>query len=87
MADDRKYGKVTTERGEFHDGEPVFIFRAQDPIAWEAMEHYAMLCDQAGCGIEHVEMIRDQVHLFLDWSEKHPDKVKDKPGPLGQLPS
>ena len=48
MAKGTKYGRVTTEKGRIPEGEPVFILRAQDKLAAEAVGFYADLRRRVG---------------------------------------
>jgi len=78
---DGKYGEITSSKKEFHPGEPVFLLRAQDPIAPEAVDEYAMLCRSAGCHPEHVAAVIRHGDRIRDWQRAHPDLVKSRPGP------
>lgn len=46
MASDMKYGKVTTERKEFPEGEPLFVLRGQDQLAQKALAAYAQALEK-----------------------------------------
>lgn len=48
MAIERKYGRVTTERGNIPAEEPVIVFRAQDKLAPVLMRMYGQLCRSHG---------------------------------------
>lgn len=48
MAKETKYGQVTTERKRIPEDEPVFLLRAQDKLAAEAIGFYAELRRKAG---------------------------------------
>ena len=43
MAHDDKYGKVTVERGDIPEHEPVFVLRAQDILAAGTVLFYGRL--------------------------------------------
>lgn len=80
---DGKYGEVSTERKELHPGEPVFLLRAQDPLAPRAVDLYAEICEMRGCDPAHVEAAQRHAARIRAWQGEHPDLVKDKPGPGG----
>ena len=73
---DRKYGKVTTENGEFHEGEPVFILRAQDLVSLVAIDEYGGACDEAGVSDDHLVAIAEVYKDFDEWQENNSDKTK-----------
>jgi hypothetical protein len=48
MGMERKYGRVTTERGNIPAEEPVVVFRAQDKLTPTLMRMYGQLCASHG---------------------------------------
>lgn len=85
MAIDRKYGKVTAERGDVAHGdgvplnesdEPCFVIRAQDVLAVAAIRDYAHrafhkgLADVAGGAHAAADAV-------ADWQFANEDAVKD----------
>lgn len=77
---DGKYGKITAEKKIFHEGEPVFVLRAQDPYAPYAVLRYASFCEENGCLAEHVAACRKHAEKILQWQKDHPELVKIRPG-------
>lgn len=71
MAFDRKYGRVTLERGTIADDEPVFVVRAQDALAPALLEHYASMCEQAGSPERHVRGVVSAAEGFRVWQRTH----------------
>lgn len=69
MAIERKYGKVTTEKGSIHPEEPVIIFRGQDKYASAVVRFYATLVASHG----DVEMAKE-AHKTADALEAWPKK-------------
>lgn len=57
MAQDLKYGTVTTERGSIPDDEPVFLLRGRDALAAFALDAYW----EAACMTCRAEGFRDKV--------------------------
>lgn len=69
MAIERKYGKVTTERGAIPDNEPVVVFRGQDALAPVVMRMYAMLCGSHG--LSEMAQQAEKTALELEaWGKK-----------------
>ena len=79
MAGDAKYaidtGKfVNRESGEeIPDDEPVFIFRARDMHAHNALAYYKTLCTN----IDHQAAIKKQLDRFLDFAMDYPQRMKE----------
>lgn len=71
-----KYGHIQTERGKFHDGEPVFILRAADAAALETLGAYLGMCAFLGCSADHLGGIQDIINQFELWQHTNPELVK-----------
>ena len=76
MAAEGKYGRITTERGDIPDDEPVFLIRAQDRVAVALLDRYAMLAEAAGSPPRHLTGTREAIERFVAWQSEHPDRVK-----------
>jgi hypothetical protein len=76
MAQEGKYGKITTERGSIPDDEPVFLLRAQDRLSVQAIEAYMRLCQVNGCPSPHLEALDEVFLAFVNWQGQHPRRVK-----------
>jgi hypothetical protein len=74
-----KYGIITTEKKQFHPGEPVFLLRATDPLAPLAIFKYATICADAGCSPEHVQAVNDHGQRIEKWQKANPALVKQLP--------
>lgn len=73
MAKERKYGKVTTERGKIPEDEPVFLFRAQDEYASAVLRFYASLRQTGGDG-DGAHRVLACAREFDGWgTKKKPD--------------
>lgn len=68
MANDMKYGKVTTEHGKFDDDEPVFVLRGQDVLALETLIHYREQADRFGCSAKFRDDVNREIGRFSSWS-------------------
>lgn len=69
MAIDRKYGRVTTEKGTIGDDEPVVVFRAQDILLLNVLSAYRLACGMAGCPPEHIAGIDATIAQVREWQE------------------
>lgn len=76
-----KYGAVTTERGTFHPGEPVFIIRAQDATAIRNVANYlhdlqSIEDPKKARDPEMLKAIQDDISAFSKWAADNPNLVK-----------
>jgi len=76
MGYDGKYGRVTTERKEIPDDEPVIVIRAQDALACPLVSAYFELCVRRGAGEEHRRAVEQAYTRFADWQEAHAGQVR-----------
>lgn len=67
MAIDNKYGKVTLEKGNIGEDEPVFVFRARDLLAPSTLWYYLELCTDNGSPEGHLKAIRQAINQFEQW--------------------
>jgi len=68
MARDLKYGKITTERGEFpREDEPVFVLRGKDVLALETLRHYCEQARRFGCSGDFLRETSSAVDRFAEW--------------------
>lgn len=74
-----KYGTITTTGKQFHPGEPVFILRATDPLAPDAIREYADLCEDWACAKDHVDAVLDHADRIEEWQKANPTLVKKLP--------
>jgi len=72
-----KYGRVTTERGTFHDGEPVFILRASDKGALAALSRYRNNVEESNAPREFLDSLDKLILDFTEWRVSNKDKVKN----------
>lgn len=70
-----KYGMVRTERGSIHGDEPVFLIRAQDQCAIEALLAYQRIAFRMNASTEFVDSVNEAIQAFQGWdgSRKMPD--------------
>jgi hypothetical protein len=71
MAIDRKYGRVTLEHGTIAEDEPVVVFRAQDVLLPELLQHYRLLCADAGSPPRHLDAIDKATDAIETWQQTH----------------
>lgn len=72
---DLKYGEVTTEYGNFIDGEPVIVFRCRDEQLPNMLRHYRSLCQQAGSPTFHLELIENSLARVEEWQAQNLSEV------------
>lgn len=74
MALDSKYGEIHVEK--IPDDEPIFIIRAQDAAAIDALINYGRVAEVAGATIEFVTGVNQVINDFESWRGRHADRVK-----------
>jgi hypothetical protein len=77
MAEDRKYGKVTLERGTIREDEPVVVFRGQDKLLPKVLAYYHLFCLKEGSPKEHLDLILSRRKEILIWQGDNKTKVPD----------
>ena len=75
MAIDGKYGKVTFEKGDIGEDEPVFVFRARDRLLPSVLEEYWWLCNDAGSPQHHLDSITKSKSDIEQWQSEHETQV------------
>lgn len=75
MAIDKKYGRVTLERGTIGEDEPVFVFRAQDELLLPVLNVYMQLALVAGSPTRHIAAIVDNFETIESWQASNPTKI------------
>ncbi|MGA2412675.1 MAG: hypothetical protein ABSG46_20120 [Candidatus Binataceae bacterium] len=71
MANENKYGRITTEKGSIPEDEPVFLLRAQDVCAVPTMEAYVNECEMRGSPQSHLDGIDEAIARFEAWQRDH----------------
>lgn len=71
MAIDNKYGRVTLERGSVGEDEPVVVFRAQDALLMDVLQHYRELCVAAGSPERHLVGIDEVLRVVNVWQAEN----------------
>jgi hypothetical protein len=71
MAISGKYGKISIPH--IGENEPVFILRAQDRLAGDAIEMYRLLVSSHN--LKFTDSIQKEINSFRDWkgNKKMPD--------------
>lgn len=70
-------GRVTTERGDIGDDEPVVLFRGQDQLLPDLLRKYLLDCIDAGSPIGHLKKIREVLSQIEEWQAVNRTKVPD----------
>lgn len=76
MGYEKKYGSITTERGDIPDDEPVFVLRAQDAAMVATLDAYLSMCSGLGSPQRHLNGIQEARETVRVWQQEHPDRVK-----------
>ena len=69
-------GKAKEILTHLHEGEPVFIFRAQDILSVMVLSHYAKLIEDYTSGGGQLTSVIDTANEFREWQRANPGKVK-----------
>ena len=69
-------GKAGQILQHLHDGEPVFILRAQDILATMSLKHYLTLVEMYNPGSIQVEQVTHMINDFLAWQRANPSFIK-----------
>jgi hypothetical protein len=75
MAIDLKYGRVTLERGNIGEDEPVVVFRAQDRLLPKLLKVYNILCEIAGSPAHHLTAVHNAAMAVKAWQMHNPTKT------------
>ncbi len=59
------------------EDEPVFLFRAQDPLAYEAIDAYRKLLKEKGL-FEMEKSVKRQLTAMKKWRQTHAKELKGK---------
>ena len=69
-----KLDKILRETAE--SGEPIFVLRAKDACALNAIGSYIVDCTEKGCNSDFIDDIICFSNEFEDWQNKNLDKVR-----------
>lgn len=75
MAIDLKYGRVTMEKGDVGEDEPVIVFRSQDSLLPRLLGYYHLICVEAGSPQHHLTAISRARENIVNWQKDHYTKV------------
>jgi len=59
-----------------HNGEPVFVLRATNPLAPEIIDEYLLRCVAAGVAPEQIEKIQVAAARIRTWQSLNPHLVE-----------
>jgi hypothetical protein len=79
MPIDRKYGRVTVERGDIGEDEPVVVFRAQDVTLPDVIDDAARRAVEAGSPQAHLDGLLAAKAKVEDWQAGHYTKIPGAP--------
>jgi hypothetical protein len=58
------------------EDEPLILFRAQDKLLAQLLEHYKQLCQSAGSPENQVTLLQQLIDEVKAWQETHPERLK-----------
>lgn len=70
--------KISNEQ-PIPDDEPIFILRARDWNALDAIMAYADICKNDECNEYHMEGLKEAIGRFIKFKLDHPERMK-QPG-------
>ena len=73
------YSHIQDPSGKIPEDEPVFLLRAQDKVAPEVVEDWAIAARNAGADPEIVNHAFAHAQLMRKWQTEHGCKVPDMP--------
>jgi hypothetical protein len=74
------YQHIQDNTGKIPDNEPVFLIRAQDTLAAQALHLYADLAEENGASDTFVLSVREHAAKMEEWQPKKlPDLPSDSP--------
>lgn len=73
------YNHIQDPSGKIPADEPVFLLRAQDKVAPDIVEEWAIAARKAGADNEIVNHAFEHASLMRKWQKKHGCKVPDMP--------
>ena len=73
---DGKYRVSRLDGTPMQEGEPVFVFRAQDKLLPRVLANYADWCEAEGSPAEHVQAVIAHRADIVTWQADHPEVVK-----------
>ena len=76
------YNRIQDPEGKIPEDEPVFLLRAQDVVAPQAVEIWALAAHKAGANAEIVEHAYQHAQLMRKWQAEHGSKIPDMPSEL-----
>lgn len=62
-----KYGRITTEKGDIPEDEPVFLFRASDKTLPTILSRYYGMCQEMGTTAEQLQFLDKAIHDIVAW--------------------
>lgn len=77
MGHDLKYGRISTEKGDIPDDEPVYLLRAQDSAAVAAILAHKLDAQEKGSPLAFLVGVDEAVRSFESWQRGHETKAPD----------
>ena len=71
--------RIVDLAGKIPEDEPVFILRAQDVVAPQVVDIWALAAHNAGASDDIVQHAYEHAKLMRKWQAEHGSKVPDMP--------
>jgi len=75
----KDYDRIQDPEHKIPEDEPVFLLRAQDTVAPQVVEIWALAAQKAGADDGIVQHAYEHAQLMRKWQEEHGCKVPDMP--------
>ena len=75
----KDYDRIQDPAGIIPEDEPVFLLRAQDIVAPQVVEAWAIAAHAAGANEDIVQHAYEHAQFMRKWQAEHGSKVPDMP--------
>ena len=75
----KDYDRIQDPEGKIPEGEPVFLLRAQDAVAPQVVEIWAIAAHNAGADGDIVQHAYEHAQVMRKWQAEYGSKVPDMP--------
>ena len=72
-----KFGKVILGNAVLPDDEPVFVIRANDPLAANAVRAYGRMASNVHAPREHIQGVEEAAREIERYQHAHPDLIEE----------
>jgi hypothetical protein len=73
------YNRIQDPANLIPEDEPVFLLRAQDTLALDAVRSWLRSAERAGVDEKFIAQVEKHYETMLEWRHKHGAKLPDAP--------